>query len=163
METTQEEIVPFDFKNAEDNDSKNNRIEKIVRGIIKKELIKRLENQSSLFPISNKISIYYIDFYIIKRCYFNASSTTKRAIVLSTKAIHRKEIRRIQKALRTIESNVINELPQELEKRLLKKIILYVTYQWLKKEFYISKQEIRRFVYGFCIFYPELCPKSDPK
>lgn len=135
----------------------------IIRGTIKKELIRRLENQSEMFPFTNRMTLHYVNYYIIKKCFLDAPQAVKNSILSNARSIHRKEIRRIQKALRTIESNVMNELPRELEKRLIKKIILYISYQWLKKEFYISKQEIRRFVYGFCIFYPELCPKSDPK
>ena len=133
----------------------------IIRGTIKKELIARLENQSEMFPFTNKMTLHYVNYYIIRKCYFHAPQATKISILTNAKKIHRKEIRRIQKALRTIESNVINELAQELEKKLHKKIILYITYQWLKKEFYISKEEIRRFVYGFSVFYPELRPKND--
>lgn len=135
----------------------------IIRGTIKKELIRRLENQSEMFPLTNKMTLHYVNYYIIKKGFFDAAQSVKNSILSNARSIHRKEIRRIQKALRTIETNVMNALPQELEKRLIKKIILYVTYQWLKKEFYISKEEIRRFVYGFSIFYPELKPKSTPK
>ena len=135
----------------------------IIRGTIKKELIRRLENQSEMFPFSNKMTLHYVDYYIIKKGFIDAAQSVKNSILSNARSIHRKEIRRIQKALRTIESNVLNELPRELEKRLIQKIILYVTYQWLKKEFYISKEEIRRFVYGFSVFYSELKPKSTPK
>ena len=65
MKSTQQNIAPLDFENAQGREGKSDRMEKILRGDIKKELIKRLENQSSLFPISNKSSIHYIDFYII--------------------------------------------------------------------------------------------------
>lgn len=163
MKSTQQNIAPLDFENAQGREGKSDRMEKILRGVIKKELIKRLENQSSLFPISNKSSIHYIDFYIIKKCYFAASKATKEAIVFSAKAIHRREIRRIQKAIRTIEENIETILPHQIASPLLEKITRYVIYHWVKKEFYISKEEIRRFVYGFCIFYPELRPKNDSK
>ena len=135
----------------------------IIRGTIKKELIRRLENQSEMFPFSNKMTLHYVNYYIIQKGFIDAAQSVKNSILSNARSIHRKEIRRIQKALRTIESNVMNELPKELEKRLIQKIILYISYQWLKKEFYISKEEIRRFVYGFSIFYSELKPKSTPK
>ena len=154
-------LLDKDLFSMQNNSKNSDRIYKIIRGIIKKELIKRLERQIVLFPISNKISIYYIDFYIIKRCYAQSDSNIKKAIVLSTKAIHRKEIRRIQKAIRTIEENIETILPQKIASPLLDQITRYVIYQWLKKEFYISKEEIRRFVYGFSVFYSELRPKND--
>jgi len=135
----------------------------IIRGTIKKELIGRLENQSEMFPFRNRRTLHYVNYYIIKKCFLDAPQAVKDSILSNARSIHRKEIRRIQKALRTIESNVMNELPKELEKRLIQKIILYISYQWLKKEFYISKEEIRRFVYGFSVFYSELKPKSTPK
>lgn len=135
----------------------------IIRGTIKKELIRRLENQSAMFPFPNRMTLHYVNYYIIQKCFLDAPQAVKDSILSNARFIHRKEIRRIQKALHTIESNVLNELPRELEKRLIKKIILYISYQWLKKEFYISKEEIRRFVYGFSVFYSELKPKSTPK
>lgn len=135
----------------------------IIRGTIKKELIGRLENQSEMFPFSNRRTLHYVNYYIIKKCFLDAPQAVKDSILSNARSIHRKEIRRIQKALRTIESNVMNELPKDLEKRLIQKIILYISYQWLKKEFYISKEVVRRFVYGFSVFYSELKPKSTPK
>jgi len=164
MNETSENTMPCALETVEENDTNNgNRLYKIIRGVLKKELIKRLENRSDLFPISNRISLYYIDFYIIKKCYFNESASTQKAIVLSTKALHRKEIRRIQKAIRTIEDNINGILPEPISSSLLEKITRYVIYQWLKKEFYISKEEIRRFVYGFSVFYSELHPKNTSK
>ena len=51
-------LLDKDLFSMQNNSKNSDRIYKIIRGIIKKELIKRLERQIVLFPISNKISIY---------------------------------------------------------------------------------------------------------
>lgn len=164
MNSNFEELKKFELQGKKQSEEKiETHMLNIIRGVIKKELVRRIENQCEMFPFTNKMSLHYVNFYIIKKRFQDAQQKVKNSILSNAKLIHRKEIRRIQKAFRTIEGNVINELPRQLEKSVLQKIILYVIYQWLKKEFYISKEEIRRFVYGFSVFYSALKPKSDPK
>ena len=157
QEVNIEEIQSFN------NESSHTRILPIIRGVVKKELIRRLENHNELFPLQNKMSLHFIHFYIIKKSFSNVSLMVQNSILANAKKIHRKEIRRIQKAIRTIEENIETILPQKIASPLLDQITRYVIYQWLKKEFYISKEEIRRFIYGFSVFYPELRPKNDSK
>ena len=57
-EATENQIYAEGKMLTQNNTNASDRIYKIIRGVIKKELIKRLENQVELFPISNKISIY---------------------------------------------------------------------------------------------------------
>ena len=73
---------------------------------------------------------------------------------------------RIRKAFLTLRKNIATETAgMEIDKNIYEKIYKYIVYQWLKKEFYITKTEIRRYVFGFSVFFKELKPiqKKNPK
>ena len=45
------ETYEFNEKDINDRDESSNRIRSIIRGVVKIELIKRLENQEKMFPM----------------------------------------------------------------------------------------------------------------
>ncbi len=160
------ETYEFNEKDINDRDESSNRIRSIIRGVVKIELIKRLENQEKMFPMKNKKPLYYINFYIVQKRFNDAPKEIKDSILANAKAIHKKEMHRIRKAFATIRSNIATETSgMKIEDDLYEKIYKYIVYQWLKNEFYITKTEIRRYVFGFSVFFKELKPmqKKNPK
>ena len=159
----------IDFMDAEDEDildekKTSNRIRSIIRGVVKIELIKRLEDQKELFPLTHKESLYYINFYIVQKKFHHASKEVKRSILDSAKSIHTKEMHRIRKAFLTLRNNIATEtVDMHIEKDLYEKIYRYLVYQWLKEEFYIKKTTIRRYIYGLVVFFPEIKPEPTTK
>jgi len=165
-----EEIETLNLDDNEENGTKaTSRMRLIIRGVIKKELIRNIDMGNKLFPVKKKISVIYIDFYIVKKSFYDAPAATQNAILMNAKVIHRKEIARIRKAFKTIESNIKEELlsmhVSSIDADIFKKIYLYIIYQWLHEEFYISKKIIARLVDGFCVVYSVIRPmdKRIPK
>lgn len=160
------ETFEFNEKEINSKEQSDNRIRSIIRGVVKIELIKRLENQEKMFPVKNKKSLYYINFYIVQKKFYDAPKAIKDSILANAKAIHKKEMHRIRKAFATIRSNIATETAgMQISEELYEKIYKYIVYQWLREEFYITKTEIRRYVFGFSIFFKELKPlhKKNPK
>lgn len=160
------EMYEFNENDINDQDESSNRIRSIIRGVVKIELIKRLENQEKMFPVNNKKPLYYINFYIVQKKFHDAPKAIKDSILANAKAIHKKEMHRIRKAFATIRNNIATETAgMKIGEELYEKIYKYIVYQWLKEEFYITKTEIRRYVFGFSIFFRELKPlhKKNPK
>lgn len=159
----------IDFMDIQDEDvldekKTNNRIRSIIRGVVKIELIKRLEEQKELFPLTHRESLYYINFYIVQKKFNHAPKEVKKSILDSAKSIHTKEMHRIRKAFLTLRNNIATETVDMLiEKDLYEKIYRYLVYQWLKEEFYIKKTIIRRYIYGLVVFFPEIKPEPTIK
>lgn len=149
----------FNEKDINDQDESSNRIRSIIRGVVKIDLIRSLENQEKMFPIKNKKSLYYINFYIVKKRFNDAPKEIKDSILNNAKWIHKKEMHRIRKAFSTIRNNIATETAgMKIGEDLYEKIYKYIAYQWLKEEFYITKTEIRRYVFGLSVFFKELKP-----
>ena len=160
------ETYEFNEKDINDRDESSNRIRSIIRGVVKIELIKRLENQEKMFPMKNQKPLYYINFYIVQKRFNDAPKEIKDSILANAKAIHKKEMHRIRKAFSTLRNNIATETAgMQIDKNIYEKIYRYIVYQWLKKEFYITKTEIRRYIFGFSVFFKELKPmqKKNPK
>ena len=160
------ETFEFNEKEMNNQDESGNRIRSIIRGVVKQDLLKRLERQEPLFPMTHKKSLYYINFYIIQKNFNDAPKKIKDSILANAKAVHTKEMHRIRKAFLTLRKNIATETAgMEIDKNIYEKIYKYIVYQWLKKEFYITKTEIRRYVFGFSVFFKELKPiqKKNPK
>ena len=160
------ETYEFNEKDINDRDESSNRIRSIIRGVVKIELIKRLENQEKMFPMKNQKPLYYINFYIIQKRFNDAPKEIKDSILANAKSIHKKEMHRIRKAFATLRNNIATETSgMKIGDDLYEKIYKYIVYQWLKKEFYITKTELRRYIFGFSVFFKELKPiqKKNPK
>lgn len=135
---------------------KQTRFRRSISGLIKKEIMRRIYNASSVFPIKVKMtetSIRY--YYFMQRTAQDRRlpvSATQRAIINSAKLIHKKEIARIKKAFKTIENNTNDTVPNAKEVP-VPKIANFIKLMWLNEEFFISKEKIRNYVYGFSVIY----------
>lgn len=163
------ETYEFDENDMNDEDyldeeKANSRIRSIIRGVVKIELLERLETQKELFPLTNKKSLYYINFYIVKKRFSYAPDEIKRSILDGARSIHKKEMHRIRKTFATLRSNIITEtVDMQIGEELYEKIYRYLVYQWLKEEFYIKKTLIRRYIHGLIVFFPEMKPQLANK
>ena len=79
------ETFEFNEKEMNNQDESGNRIRSIIRGVVKQDLLKRLERQEPLFPMTHKKSLYYINFYIIQKNFNGAPKKSKIQSLLMQK------------------------------------------------------------------------------
>jgi len=143
--------------------AKSTRFRDSISGTIKKEISQKIMNRTLPFPIKVKITEVSVRYYFFNQKTAMARreplTATQRAILNSAKALHKKEIARIKKAFKTIESNIINEI-QDTKGVEIEKIVDFVKLMWLNEEFFIAKEKIRSYVYAFSVFYSGCKPKK---
>ena len=61
------ETFEFNEKEMNNQDESGNRIRSIIRGVVKQDLLKRLERQEPLFPMTHKKSLYSSTFTSSKK------------------------------------------------------------------------------------------------
>ncbi len=137
--------------------------EQVVRGIIKNDLIKRMENQLNPFPHKWRICEIGICRYILKKDIpingkYDHLESWQQNILWQGKDFHKKETARIRKAFRTIEARFFDEYKGTKDPNAVK-ILNFILLMWLKDEFYISKRKITDFISSFSIFFPKMMSK----